>query len=64
MNQQKVTQFLSEPINGPRIPPNVDDIVEEVARLELRKKNAVVTLAVREYVASHHPELLEGRVPR
>ncbi len=59
METRPVSKTTSYPINSPRIPENVDAIVEEVARLEWRKKNAIVVLAVAEYVASHHPELLD-----
>jgi hypothetical protein len=59
MDSRPVLQFTSPINNAPRIPPDIDEIVEKVARLELRKKNAVVTLAVTEYVASHHPHLLK-----
>lgn len=58
MEKQPVSEPL-QPIIGPRIPQNIDAIVEEVARLEWRKKNAIVVLAVAQYVASHHPELLD-----
>lgn len=61
MEKRPVSQAPWPINNAPRIPPDVDELVERVARLELRKKNAVVTLAVAEYVASHHPQLLEAQ---
>jgi hypothetical protein len=59
MTNRSDLQAISQTINSPRIPHDIDAIVETIARLELRKKNAVVSLAVAEYVASHHPELID-----
>ena len=41
-----------------RAPAALDALVEEVARVELRTKTAVLTLALTQYVERHHPELL------
>jgi len=40
-----------------RAPATLDALVEEVARIELRTKTAVLTLALTDYVERHHPEL-------
>jgi hypothetical protein len=40
-----------------RAPVSLDELVEEVARVELRTKTAVLTLALTEYTERHHPEL-------
>jgi len=43
-----------------RVPPDLDQIVNNITFLERRKKNAVISLALEEYTARHHPELLES----
>jgi predicted transcriptional regulator len=40
-----------------RAPVSLDALVEEMARIELRTKTAILTLALTEYVERHHPEL-------
>lgn len=39
-----------------RAPIPLDELVEEIARLERRTKTAVLGLALEEYVERHHPE--------
>lgn len=40
-----------------RAPASLDQLVEEMARVELRTKTAILTLALTEYTERHHPEL-------
>jgi len=40
-----------------RAPVSLDALVEEMARIELRTKTAILTLALTEYAERHHPEL-------
>lgn len=40
-----------------RAPVSLDALVEEMARIELRTKTAILTLALTEYTERHHPEL-------
>ena len=40
-----------------RAPISLDELVEEMGRIELRTKTAILTLALTEYMERHHPEL-------
>jgi hypothetical protein len=40
-----------------RVPGNLDDIVEAIARVEFRTKCAVISMALTEYARQHYPEL-------
>ena len=42
-----------------RAPYDLDLMVEEMARKELRKKVAVLTLALEQYAERHHPDLFK-----
>ena len=42
-----------------RAPVVLDALVEEIARVELRTKTAVLTLALTEYAEHHHFELFQ-----
>lgn len=41
----------------PRAPITLDVLVEEMGRVELRTKTAVLSRAITEYAERHHPEL-------
>lgn len=40
-----------------RAPITLDTLVEEIGRVELRTKTAVLSRAITEYAERHHPEL-------
>jgi hypothetical protein len=41
----------------PRAPVQLDEAVEEMARVERRTKTAILTLALEQYAERHHPDL-------
>ena len=42
-----------------RVPPDLDQVVDQLVLIERRKKRAILELALEEYCQRHHPGLLD-----
>jgi hypothetical protein len=58
MNQKQRTRHGTIAVSF-RVPPDLDELVNEVVTLERRKKRAIISLALEEYLGKYHAELLD-----